>query len=146
MSSRNEQILKAFDSLSTWEQKYKKIIAWGQKLPPFTPEDKTDKWLIKACQSPLWLKVSQGPKGELIFTGDSSALIPKGVLALIIDFYSGRQPLEILQDQPEFIQKLDLSQYLSSRRTNGLQALLDQILNYAQVFLRISQSDKAKSL
>ena len=140
MSSRNEQILKPFKTLVTWEQKYKKIIEWGQQLEPFAEEDKIDKWLIKACQSPLWLKLGSGPKGELIFTGDSSALISKGLLALIIEFYTGRQALEILQDQPDFIKKLDLAQYLSSRRTNGLQAILDQILNYAQVFLKISKS------
>ena len=145
MLSRNEQIMSHFIGLNSWEDNYKKIIDRGKKLESFKPEDKADKWLIKACQSPLWLKVDKGAKGDLIFTGDSEALISKGLLALIIEFYTLRQPAEILKDRPEFIEKLNLSQYLSARRTNGLQAILDQIIKYAQVFLMLSKSS-AKTL
>ena len=129
-----------FSPQALWEENYKKIIELGKKLPVFDTTDKQEKWLIKACQSPLWLKVKLDSSGELVFTGDSEGLISKGLLALIIEFYSHRKPEEILKAQPQFIQDLDLTQYLSVRRTNGLQAILNQILQYAKAFIILSKS------
>ena len=134
MTDRNKTIMSWFSLENSWEQNYKKIIELGKSLPPFPEESKQDRWLIKACQSPLWLKPERGPAGELIFTGDSEALISKGLLAIIIFFYTNKKPEEILRAKPLFIERLGLSQYLSSRRTNGLNALLQQVLHYAKAF------------
>ena len=142
MISRNEKIMNHFSFETSWEGRYKKIIDLGKKLNGFCEEDKKEKWQIKACQSPLWLKVEKNKAGHLVFTGDSEGLITKGILALVIEFYTNRRPEEILKDQPQFIKELDFQQFLSSRRTNGLQALLNQILQYAKVFLILSQSPK----
>jgi len=138
LSDPNQKILDHFPESMSWQDKYKKIISLGQKLKTYN--DKTEKWLIKACQSPLWLKAELSPEGKILFTGDSESLITKGLLALIIEFYSDQKPETILKNKPQFIESLDLSQYLSSRRTNGLQALIDQIRSYAQAFFLLSQS------
>ncbi len=132
-------ILKHFPLKNSWEENYRKIIDLGKKLPKFNEEDKLDKWLIKACQSPLWLKAEKDDSGYLIFTGDSTGLISKGLLSIIIEFYTNRKPADILRDRPIFIEKLELSQYLSARRANGLQSLLDQILQYAKAYSIILQ-------
>ena len=144
MLDTNKKILDYFPEQFSWEKKYKKIISLGQELKNFNEIDKIEKWLIRACQSPLWLKVELSPEGRLLFTGDSESLITKGLLALIIEFYTNQKPEDILKNKPEFIESLDLSQYLSSRRTNGLQALIDQIRKYAQAFLLLSMSQKTK--
>lgn len=144
MLDTNKKILDHFSEQFSWEEKYRKIISLGKKLENFNEMDKTEKWLIRACQSPLWLKVELSLDGRLLLTGDSESLITKGLLALIIEFYTNKKPEDILKNKPKFIESLDLSQYLSSRRTNGLQALIDQIRKYAQVFLLLSMSQKAK--
>ena len=137
--------MKHFSSQNSWEENYKKIIELGKKLQKFDEKNKKEKWLIKACQSPLWLKVDINDSEELIFTGDSEGLITKGLLAIIIEFYTKRRAKDILRDRPVFIEKLELSQFLSARRTNGLQALLDQIFQYAKAFLMISKSSGKQS-
>lgn len=134
MTNRNQTIMSWFPPENSWEQNYKKIIDLGKNLPPFPKENQQDRWLIKACQSPLWLKPERGPSRELIFTGDSEALISKGLLAIIIFFYTNKKPEEILRDKPLFIEQLGLSQFLSARRTNGLNALLQQVFHYAKAF------------
>ncbi len=139
MIDRDQIIMKHFPSDNSWEENYRKIIELGKKLEQFNEEDKQDKWFIKGCQSPLWLKVERSGSGNLIFSGDSEGLITKGILALVIEFYTDKSPEKILKEKPLFIEKLELNQFLSSRRTNGLQALLDQILQYAKVFLLISK-------
>ncbi|MBC6415693.1 MAG: SufE family protein [Bdellovibrionales bacterium] len=140
MLSRNKQILKHFPNPQSWKENYKIIINLGKKLQKFNEEDRKEKWLIKACQSPLWLKADFNSNGKVILTGESLALITKGLLALVIEFYTNRKPEDILKDKPEFITSLNLSNYLTSQRTNGLQALLNQIINYAQAFLLLSQN------
>ena len=143
MLSRNKQVLSYFPKTNSWRDNYKVIINLGKKLETFNEEDKKEKWLIKACQSPLWLKVNIDSNGQLVFTGDSEALITKGLLALMLEFYTNKTPEEILKDKPHFIQALNLSQYLTSRRTNGLQALVNQIMRYAQAVLMLSKSSSA---
>ena len=140
MLSRNQEIMKYFPPQNSWDENYKTIIGLGKKLPAFDKTNKQEKWLIKACQSPLWLKVDIKAGGELLFSGDSEGLISKGLLALFIEFYNNRKPEEILKDKAQFIEDLKLSQYLSARRTNGLQSMRDQILKYAKVFLMLSKS------
>ena len=133
MKDRNKKILNHFQDKKTWEERYKKIIDLGKKLPSFDEEFKIDKWLIPACQSPLWLKVEE-KKGLLFFTGDSEALISKGLLALAIEFYTEKSPQEILNTSPRFIKDLELETYIQARRTNGFKALIEQILQYARAF------------
>ena len=140
MTERNKRIVSLFSESNSWEENYRKIIELGKKLQKFDEKNKQERWLIKACQSPLWLKVEKNSSDQLVLTGDSEGLITKGILALVIAFYNERSPEEILKDKPLFIEKLELSQYLSSRRTNGLQALLDQIHQYAKVFLMVSKT------
>ena len=130
---RNQDILKHFLEKDSWEERYKKIIQLGEELPSFPDSDRQDKLLIKGCQSQLWLKSEEGEKGHLVFTGDSNALISKGILALMIAFYSSRSPSDILKgEQASFLKDLDLNQHLSMHRAQGLAFLQKQILSYAK--------------
>ena len=145
MEDRNQKILSRFPPKSPWEERYKTIISMGQALSPFDEKDKLPNRLVKGCQSLLWLKAEwlkaeKGRPGRVAFTGDSEALITKGILALMIEFYSLRGPEEILRAKPLFLDQLDLASYLSSRRTNGLQSLLDQIRSYGRAFFILSKS------
>ena len=145
VENRNQRILNRFSSESSWEERYKIIISMGKALPPFAEKDRLPERLIKGCQSRLWLKAEISGKGEVVFTGDSEGLITKGILALMIDFYSLRSPEEILRSKALFLEQLELAQYLSSRRTNGLQSLLDQIKNYAKAFFILSKGGAQNS-
>ncbi len=132
--NRNQKIMKHFPNHFSWKEKYRKIISLGKELPDFNEEDKKSELLIKSCQSRLWLKAELNEKGEVVFTGDSEGLISKGLLAIMIAFYSHQPARDILKSKPLFLEELHLDQYLSLKRTNGLQALIDQIRNYAKAF------------
>lgn len=137
--SRNLEVLEQFENLHSWEDRYGKIISMGRELPSFPEQDKEDKWLVKGCQSRLWLK-PEFKNGKIIFSGDSDALISKGILALMIFFYSNRAPSDILEDKASFLTKLDLNQNLSSHRAQSAASLNKQILQYAQVFILVKKA------
>ena len=137
---RNQKVMNHLSEGISWEEKYKKIISLGKELPIFDDGDKKPEFLIRSCQSRLWLKAELNEKGEVVLRGDSDGLITKGLLAIMIIFYSHQPAKDILKAQPEFLKKLDLSQYLSLKRTNGLQSLIEQIRNYAKVFSLVAST------
>ena len=139
---RNQKILGLFPASASWEDRYKKIIALGKEIPPLPEKDRRADRLVKGCAAKVWLKADLNKKGEVIFSGDGEkeALISRGLLALMLLFYSERRPEDILQSEPLFLNELNLQKHLSSRRTIGLYSLIKQIKLYAQAFLRISQS------
>ena len=137
---RQKMIVEEFAKLSQWEDKYKRIIELGKKLPPFAEELKTEQLKVKGCQSQVWLKAERSPLGEIIFTGDSDALLVKGLLALMLQVFSKSRPEEILEAPIDFLKQLGLDSHLSPSRSNGVFSMIKQMRLYAQAFLMMEKS------
>ena len=136
VEKRSEAIIKDFSSLSSWEEKYKKIIHIGKVAPPLDVKYKTKEWLVKGCQSQVWLYASRDEEGKVIFHADSDALITKGLVSLLLHYYSGLFPEEIIVHLvPSFLEKLELKNHLTPTRVGGLFSMIRQIQYYAQAFL-----------
>ncbi|MCL4106308.1 UNVERIFIED_CONTAM: hypothetical protein GTU68_003469 [Idotea baltica] len=81
---------------------------------------------VKGCQSRVWLHADLS--GEQIkFVGDSDAIIPKGLISLLLRVYSGQPAADIAATQPYFIEKIGLAQNLTPTRTNGLFSMVKKI-------------------
>lgn len=118
-----------------WEEKYKKIIGLGKKMPVLEDEHKIEKNIIKGCQSQVWLIAELDKENGIIrFRGDSDALIVKGLVALLISIFDKEKPIDILNSQLFFMEKTGLKSHLTPSRTNGLLAMVQQIKNYAIAF------------
>ena len=137
---RQKMIVEEFAKLSQWEDKYKRIIELGKKLPPFAEELKTEQLKVKGCQSQVWLKAERSPLGEIIFSGDSDALLVKGLLALMLQVFSKAKPQEILEAPIDFLKQLGLDSHLSPSRSNGVFSMIKQMRLYAQAFLMMEKS------
>ncbi len=137
---RQKKIVEEFYQLADWEDKYKRIIELGKKLPLFPEEFKTEQLKVKGCQSQVWLKAELQTSGEVVFTGDSDALLVKGLLALILKVFSVSQPQEILEAPMVFLQELGLDSHLSPSRSNGVFSMIKQIRLYAKAFLMMQKS------
>lgn len=108
------------------------VIDMGKHLPPLEPSEKTDAHKVKGCVSQVWL-VSKVEDGKLYFRGDSDAHIVKGLVAVVLQIFSGRTPEQILSlDAHGILQELDLSEHLSPQRSNGLKAMIERILTQAK--------------
>ena len=144
IEKRASLILQSFEEDHDWESRYRKIIQWGQKMEALKDSLKEDHLLVKGCQSKVWL-LAQNKKGLIVFQGDSDALITKGLLSLMIYFYSGSSGEEILKKKPQFIESLDLLNHLTPSRSSGLGSLIQTMQNYAKAFLIIEKSKKKKA-
>ena len=89
--------------------------------------------LIEGCQSRVWLQADY-ENGLIHFTGESDAVIVKGLVSLLIQVLSDHTPDEILNADLYFIDQIGLSQHLSPTRSNGLLAMVKQMRVYALAF------------
>ena len=128
-----EEIIEEFEAFDDWLERYELIIDYGKGLPPMPEADKNDRNLIDGCQSKVWFTVEL-QDGKLIYTGDSDAILVKGIVALLISVLSNQTPEEILKADLYFIDRIGLREHLSPTRSNGVAAMLKQMKLYALAY------------
>lgn len=127
-----EDIVDTLGFFDSWEERYKYIIDLGKELPAIDPRKQTEAYLIRGCQSQVWLD-AQVDDGRMFFEVDSDAFIVKGLLGVVLAAYNGRTPQEILNfDIENYFAELDLLKHLSQTRGNGLRAMVKRIREIAE--------------
>ena len=124
---RQQILIEDFSKIPDWEERYRRIIELGKNLPGMAENLKTEENKVKGCQSQVWLHASLNNQGQVVFTGDSDAVLVKGLVALLLQVYSQSEPQAILSTPPEFLKKLGFEGNLSPSRANGLNSMLKQI-------------------
>jgi cysteine desulfuration protein SufE len=124
-----DEIIEEFALFDDWTDKYEYIIDIGKKLPPLSPEYKTEENKIKGCQSQVWLQ-AQMNGDKLQFAGDSDAVIVKGLIGLLIRVLSNQKPEDIAKANLYFIDNIGMSQHLAQTRSNGLASMVKQMKLY----------------
>lgn len=128
-----EEIIDEFSVFDEWLDKYDYLIGLSETLPPIAPEHRTEQYVIRGCQSRVWID-ARLDEGRIRFTADSDAIITKGIIALLIRVLDGRTPREVLDTELYFIDAIGLSANLSPTRSNGLLAMVKQMRLYALAF------------
>lgn len=129
-----EELIENFEFLDSWEDKYRYIIELGEKLTPLTLELHTDEWKVKGCQSQVWLVPEKHASGNLSFTGDSDAMIVKGLIAIVLMIYNNKSAAEIKSIMiNDIFSQLGLQEHLTPSRRNGLEAMVEKIKYYANI-------------
>ncbi len=129
-----DEIIDSFSLFSEWLDRYQYLIDLGRKLPPLDDAEKTDDKLLAGCQSQVWLLL-EGDAGEVTIRANSDAAIVSGLIALLIQVFSGCTAQQIVDTEPFFIQEIGLSDHLSPTRANGLHAMLGAIKGHARGLL-----------
>ena len=128
-----EEIIEEFSLFEDWFDKYSHIIELGQELPDLDPTFKTDKHIVRGCQSQVWLRALM-EENRVVFQADSDAMITKGLIAMLVRVLSNHSPDEIIETQLDFIDKIGVREHLSMNRSNGLNAMVKQMKLYAVAF------------
>lgn len=133
-----DEIIEEFTSFDDWMDRYSLLIDYGNGLELFPELDKNDQNLIDGCQSRVWF-TAEMKDGKVIYHGDSDAILVKGIVALLIRVLSGHTPKEIVDTQLYFIDDINLREHLSPTRSNGLNAMLKKMIEFAYIYNSISQ-------
>ncbi|MGV4414726.1 SufE family protein [Chryseobacterium sp. T1] len=133
IKEKQNELIEEFSFLDDWEQKYEYIIDLGKELKGISEDKKIDENLIRGCQSKVWID-ARFEEGKLFFDADSDGILPKGIVALLVQIYSGHGTQEILDSDFDFIGDIGLQEFLSPSRANGLMAMTKQIKFYAVAY------------
>ncbi|MDO9337685.1 MAG: SufE family protein [Caulobacter sp.] len=116
-----------FDLIGDWEEQISYVIDLGRELSPLTEVEHSEANKVRGCASHVWL-VSGREGDALTFRGDSDAHIVRGLIAILLKFYSGRTPADILAfDAKAAFKRLGLDGTLSTQRSNGLASMVERI-------------------
>lgn len=124
-------LVEEFEALPDWEARYARVIAMARGLPPMPEELKTDARKVRGCSSQVWL-AHELRDGCLHLQADSDAVLVRGLVALLLQVYSGHTPREILGAPPDFLQDMGLNAHLSPNRANGLASMAARIRELAE--------------
>lgn len=123
-----------FELLGDWEERYRYVIELGRELAPLADAERSEPNKVRGCASQVWLVTEPQDDGTLRFRGDSDAHIVRGLIAVLLRFYSGHAPGEILEfDAKAAFEELGLTGALSSQRSNGLASMVARIRRDAEL-------------
>lgn len=133
IDEKQQEIVETFGFLNNWEERYEHMIDLGKSLPLIDSEFKTNDFIIKGCQSQVWMH-AELRENRLFFTADSDAIITKGIIAILVEVFSGQPPIDIINSDIKFVDDIGIKEHLSPTRANGLMSMIKQIKFYAIAF------------
>lgn len=105
----------------------------GKKLPIMPAEHKTEDYIVKGCQSKVWVFPNL-VEGKVNFEADSNTEITKGLVYLLWSIWNNRTPQEVLETELFFIDKIGMSSMIGSQRSNGFAGMIKQMKMYALAY------------
>lgn len=109
------------------QQRYKQLMQLGAQHVCANPI-REERYLIKGCESALWLSVSKNAQQQFTIDIDSDSRLLKGLAVLLLHYLDGKEADSILAfDLSALLQRLNLQRYLTESRQNGLFELVTAI-------------------
>jgi cysteine desulfuration protein SufE len=127
-----DEIKENFDLLEDWEDRYRYVIELGNSIEPLSEAEHSPEYKVRGCASQVWLVPTVEPDGDgrarLHFRGDSDAHIVRGLIAILLAVYSGKDPQAILDfDAEGLFAQMGLRDHLTQQRSNGLASMIERI-------------------
>lgn len=127
-----EELLEDLAFLTDPMERLRAIIDLGDELEDFPDTARSPANAVRGCTSQVWIvhRVEADDPGQprLVFSADADAQIVRGLVALLLQIYSGKRADEILAlDIEAIFERIDLKRQLTPGRQNGLLAMVNRI-------------------
>ncbi|MCB1160466.1 MAG: SufE family protein [Leptospiraceae bacterium] len=126
-----DEIIEEFSEFEDWQERFQYLVELGDALPPYPEEFRKEEYLVPGCQSRVWVH-PRIENNSLFFDADSDTALTKGLIAILIRVFSGQAPKEIASSSLEFLEKVGLQKFLSISRRNGLNSMVNLLMNAAK--------------
>ena len=120
------------------------LIELGRKIAPLSEAHKIEENIVKGCQSKVWLTANY-EDGVVSFEADSNTVITKGLVSMLLRVFSGQPPSDIMDADLYFIEKIGMSRFIGTQRSNGFAAMIKQMKLYALAFMAREKQKKESS-
>lgn len=131
IEERKNSLREEFGFFESPQDRFEYIISKSKHAKGLPDSEKIEQNLVKGCASNLWL-VPTFKEGLCYFESDADSIITKGVANLVCGMFSGLEPKEILSFDCGFLEEIQIAQYLSPNRRNGLSKLCEKIELFAK--------------
>ncbi|WP_428246178.1 SufE family protein [Ferrovibrio sp.] len=131
IKAAQEEIVDDFSLFDDWMDRYRYLIDLGRALPPYPDDLRTDEWRVKGCINRAWLH-GAARDGHVYYQASSESEIVAGLIALLLKVYSGRTPREIIDNPPDFLERIGVWENITSNRINGLKGMINLIQTVAR--------------
>ena len=112
--------------IEDWSEKYLAIMEFGKTLRPLDENLKNNENKIVGCQSRVWLSLVFD--GNIVkINGEADSRLVQGLLAIIIEIYKDKTPLQITKMDESWITGLGLDKNISMIRRSGMNAIIKNI-------------------
>ena len=134
INEKQDELIGNFELLGgDFEMTLDQIMDMGKKLAPLDEQYHTEDYIVKGCQSKVWLHTElEGDKVR--FEADSNTEITKGLVSMLVGILSNHTPDEILKADLYFIEKIGLNRFIGTQRSNGFGAMIKQMKDYATAY------------
>ncbi len=123
-----DELKENFDLFDDWEEKYVYLIDLGKKLEDMPADLKNDVTRVEGCLSQVWYVLTPGDNASLHFVADSDSAIVRGLIAILLTLYNGRDAAEITGGEAhDLFESLGFGNHISSNRRNGFAAMVGRI-------------------
>ncbi len=115
------------------------IMELGEQLPAMDEALKNEDNIVKGCQSKVWLFPQVDQNQVLTFQADSNTAVTKGLVSLLVRVLSNEPAEAILNAEITFPEKIGMSRFIGTQRSNGFSAMIKQMKLYALAYSSKSQ-------
>jgi len=123
--------IEDFELFEDGNSKLEYIFDLGKRHTTLPQELKNDATFIEGCASPAWL-ASECKDGVLTLKGEGTSEMAKGMLTLLLDIFSNKKAQDILNFNPQELNKMGIIELLSPVRQQSLEAFLNKVYMYAR--------------
>lgn len=106
--ARLHLLIQEFESLFEPVDRVKKLLQYGNLLPPFEQSLKITENRVPGCTAQVWLHVSLGNDNKVRFLADSDSEITKGFCACLVWLLDGAEPGEVLALKTEDLEAINV--------------------------------------
>lgn len=132
-----DEFVENFEFLDDWDARYAYLVELGEAMPPLDEGLRTEANRVQGCISKVWVAPLADPQGQgrIRYVGDCDTAIIKGVLAVLVELFSGHTPREIeALDIDALFDRIRLAENLSPNRHFGIYAIVELMKSQAQAF------------
>ena len=130
-----EAIIKEFVFLAEdMELTLHHLIDHGKALPPLSPSEQQDQYLVDGCQSKVWI-LSSYAADRVHYRAQSNAVITQGLVSLLIRTLSGQNTTDILRAELFFPSRIQMSRFIGTQRSIGFTRMWTEMKKHALSYI-----------
>jgi cysteine desulfuration protein SufE len=124
------RIIEEFEMVPSWNERYEILIEFGRRLAPMPMSLRVDRNRIRNCHGRAWL-AGVRHEGRLFFSAASEADVVAGLLAIVVEVYSGSAPDEIRFNPLTVLEATGLRDRLSPHRVASYKEIVARLTDLA---------------